>query len=483
LKIRSFGSVTLSNLTIVDNGGDGMFIENGIANGNLIDSVGTLTFGGYAVFQGNIGDGLEAKSNGNMTFANVTANNNGGQGLSLTALKPGVGVANVTITGLNSFSDNLDTGLDIDADGKVTIYNVTANDNVNNGVRISNTAAGMGVYIYGTNRFNRNGTNGLFVDSNGVIVIYNVTANENSDTGATLANDVDPLKPYNVVVTGSSAFNSNGTDGLEVTSFGAILASNLTANNNGTAVGVNGRGISLDNCLWDGAACDVVTLKPITLSGYLRTSENEEDGVYVSSLGAVTFSNILANGNGASGVVVDNSHDPLKQQNVTIKGVNFFNNNTASGLFVESYGIITTYNLTAIENGDHGAYLNNCLGAGAGFACTAPVVKGITLQGVNSFLGNFDNGLYFDASGSVALVRVTAEENGDSAGEDGIKGYAGGYLTLICANTINNGFGSGYDLTADSALYIKGYYSNFNGALDGEVYATLLTKTKPCTLP
>jgi hypothetical protein len=98
-------------------------------------------------------------------------------------------------------------------------------------------------------------------------------------------------------------------------------------------------------------------------------------------------------------------------------------------------------------------------------------------------LGNFDNGLYFDASGSVALVRVTAEENGDSAGEDGIKGYAGGNLSLICANTINNLFGSGYDLTADLGLYLKGYYSNFNGAADGEVYATLPTRTKPCALP
>jgi hypothetical protein len=482
LEIRSFGSISLANLISIGNGGDGAFIDNAIANAILVDSVGTIGFTGYSIFNDNTGDGLEAKSNGNISMSNVTADGNtGGQGISITADKTGTGVANVTISGTNSFSGNADAGLEINADGKVTLYNVTANNNVNNGVHIVDPTASMSVILYGTNRISENGTDGLVIDSNGPITIYSLTANENGGHGAHLFNNVNLLKPYNVTLAGSNTFNLNDTHGLYVTTYGSMLISNLTANGNGGGAAF-GSGAYLDNCSYNGSTCDVTVPKSITLSGYVRTSDNLDDGVYISSLGAVSLSNIIANGNNSNGVEVDNSYNPLVLQNITLKGNNFLNENTDSGLYVMSYGSISMSNLTANWNGENGAYLNNCDGSSPGFGCTALTVKGITLSGVNSFIGNQDNGLYFDATGSVSLARVTAEDNGSAAGEDGIKGYSGANITLTCSHTINNLFGSGYDLAAFATLSLKGFYSNFNALLDVGT-GTTVSKTKPCALP
>jgi hypothetical protein len=299
-----------------------------------------------------------------------------------------------------------------------------------------------------------------------------------NDLGAVLYNQDDPLKPYNVTLTRSNSFNGNDDEGLSIFSYGAILVNNLTANDNGF-VNTNGNGAFLDNCDWNGSACDtnLLTPKPVTINGTVNVSGNYLSGLYIDGPGAVTLSNIFADSNGDFGVAIYNGYNNAKPNNVTLKGTNTFTTNGADGLKIDSYGTIALSNVTANWNDGYGAYLDNFLSGGA------LVPKSITLTGVNSFIGNYMDGLYFDSLGSVALSRVTASENdfyANAYAGSRIKGFADGGITLTCANTFSNE-GSGYELDGfGSPIIINGIYSAYNGVADSAPSATI---KYPCLLP
>ena len=340
----------------------------------------------------------------------------------------------------------------------------------------------MGITLTGVNAFTYNGGSGLYANSAGAITVSNLTASYNQ-YGAGFYNDYDPLKPFNVTLTGNNSFNGNDDTGLDVATFGTILINNLTANDNGF-VNTSGYGAFLNNCIWDGSGCDTIVPKAITLTGSVNTNGNYDGGMYIDSIGAITMTNVSASGNGGYGAEIYNSYNNLKPMNVTLKGSNTFNDNSADGLYVYTYGVIALNNVTANWNGGSGAYLDNYRTRSIFGVSLAP--KAITLTGVSSFLGNYFDGLYIDSSGSVVLNRVNADWNDGAA-----NAYSGsgidvtahtGSITLVCGHTfLNEDFG--YSLNAMAGpVIIKGIYSYANGTGTGITTAPV-TITYPCALP
>ena len=70
--------------------------------------------------------------------------------------------------------------------GNVTLLNVIATGNGDEGVQISNTASSTAatVQVLGTNVFTGNNGDGLYIRSDGDITLNNITADGNNDDGA-----------------------------------------------------------------------------------------------------------------------------------------------------------------------------------------------------------------------------------------------------------------------------------------------------------
>ncbi len=531
LSILSFGAITVNNLNASGNtttgGNYGVTLDNQRTNFPTLtpqaDSIGTILLTGYGIFNNNDAGGLLVLSHGNVTLTNLTANDNGVGGVYVNAQKNTIGsklyVASVTITGVNYFAGNSGDGLYIEADGKIAVSNVNASRNTDDGAELRNlnaTDLGYGIVLSGTNNFVDNNDMGLVVDAKGNITVSNVTSLYNK-IGASLNNQFNNLKRYNITLSGTNSFNFNDSDGLFVDSYGVITTTNLTANGNGV-IDSSGNGVTLDNCNSSGPGiCIAITPVAVTLNGYVNTSNNFYRGLQIDSLGAITLSNAIANGNGNVGVRIDNKTNPLTNKaivrGVTLKGINIFNGNYSTGLFIKSYGAITLNSINASYNGDNtsgsgsGAYLENNFDRTPLNPEAAIIAKNITLTGVNSFIGNYTFGLKFNSNGIVTLTRISANGNDwDALNGDTGAGVSGSAksITLTCGHMYGNGAGlgahdlaPGYDLqvgllaagaapAVKGVLTIKGIYSSGNNELDARTLlagSTLTPIVQACALP
>jgi len=467
LKIFSRGVILLNNINANENN-YGAIIDNCGANftvtgGYEIDCDYTgkaLTLNGVNNFNGNSGYGLEALSGGAIKANNLTANENGSANSWYLGdpAAPTIGNAlleselGITLTGVNTFNDNTaGEGVTLYSDKAITASNLNANGNADRGAYVSGTVT---TTLTGVNTFNNNGGNGLTIsDSYGAVTVSNLTANGNtSGGGALIKNDYVTATPWNATLLGANWFNGNADYGLSIQTYGAVLLNNITANNN-----TSGNGLLVDN--HNGLA----TLpKPITLNG-VNNFNNNGSGINLQSIGIITLNNITANANtlGGGAYIQNDSATPATATSpgVFIKGSNSFSNNTAvgaTGLWIVSFGVITLNNINANNNGDYGALLTNFN--------TASVSKAVTITGVNNFNSNTNNyGLYIDASGSVILTRVTANNNGD----DGIWVITPKTITLTCGFAYNNTSNGIYlHSTGGGLVTVKGYYAFLNGAND-----------------
>ena len=84
LDIISDGAITVNNLTAWWNDGKGAYLDNCLWNSGLNKCTGSgnITLTGTNSFIGNTEDGLIADTHGNIILNNVTADNNGGTGVS-----------------------------------------------------------------------------------------------------------------------------------------------------------------------------------------------------------------------------------------------------------------------------------------------------------------------------------------------------------------------------------------------------------------
>jgi hypothetical protein len=505
LWIYSKGAVTLNSVTAINTvSAHGAYVDNK-DSGTAVPQNVTLT--GTNAFNDNNGHGLWVFSYGAITLNSTTVVGNGSAGATLdncfynytTDLCEALLPKNITLTGTNKFSDNTGGyGLEIDSRGAVFLNSVTAGGNASNGVDIDNCAYdytddGQGTYltcavlaqnvtISGTNVFSDNSGTGLYIRTAGGVSLSNITATVNSGSGVDLDNcrfvspncSVPGIKSFTLA--GTNNINSNTSTGLDITLTGAITVNNLTANGNGTS----GYGIGADllNAFTAGQF--------VKLTGTNTFNANRNEGLYIETQGAVSLNNVSANDSLQAGgaVIYNNDGGAGSPQNVTLTGVNNFNDNKYDGLDIYSYGVIAIHSVTANRNGipgsppvayAYGAYLDNCNWSGA---CTTVTPKAVILTGVNTFNDNTNRGLYVLSMGPISsATTLTASDNDTSYGAllDNEEPGALGGVSLLGVNTFNGNGITGLSvysygaitvskLTADDNLWDGAQLANYNAA-------------------
>jgi len=306
-------------------------------------------------------------------------------------------IPGITITGVNAFNGNVHMGLMALSDGQVSLQNIHAN---NNGWHNQaedpedNTVWGSGAYVL------------------------------SNDKGVTLA--------------GTNDFNGNWDSGLLIIAWEAVTVSNLNAHNNQHAWGAR-----LNNSHYAIHA-------NVTMTGYVNTSGNAEEGLNVITNGTVTLANVNSSGNGGAGAEIIADSGLSAPSNVTIGGLNYFlGNQGGSGLTIESDGLITLSSIEAQWNSQNGVYLNN-----TEYENWNPMpLAGVVMTGTNLLSNNGAIGLSIDGWGNLMLSNITADRNtitGVSASTDD-NSLASGIISITCGSMNGNGV-YGYYLQAGTIV-------------------------------
>lgn len=461
LNVSTFGDIIAYNLTSSNNSGHGARLNNqwfNTAVPTASESGGKITLYGSSVFNNNGDDGLNATSNGDFTSYNLTANDNVNDGAEITVNKTQpytysystrvrvkkkyvyvtsyatIYEANITLNGVNNFNgnDNGD-GLRASADGTITLYSITANNNGDEGAELTNTTDGLGIVLNEMNSFTNNNGAGLLITSAGAVTLNNITATLNTGNGVDVDNRTS-LAGLAVTLNGSNMFNDNAM-GLKVQSHGNITTNSISASGN------NGDGVHLDNCDVVSGKCSVTGAPYVYLYGPNYFSNNTGgDGLDVSTFGQIIAYNLIATNNGQDGARLKNqwfnsaSPTPVESSgSITLYGYNTFNNNGVDGLDVASSSDFTAYNTSANLNGDDGAVLSLNKTQPYTYSYSTRVKSGkkyiyvytyvnvtaanVTLYGVNNFNGNgTGDGLAVTTDGAITIYNLTANGNGQAAG-------------------------------------------------------------------
>lgn len=367
-------TVDLDDVKIGDSGDDAinvgnvaLIVKNSVISGNLDDAIigSALTSGliENTVSTDNKGGSYLISVAGNVTIRDSTFEMNdvglsvatGGAvdisdtSASLIAAVAGVDsglfikdASSVTLADVNA-SGNSNDGVALDdIVGAVSLTNVTANNNADDGVRV--TDAGGTTTFTEVNASDNGGDGFDFDDALGLVTVTDVTANNNTGDGVNWRDMEETMTFVNVMA------NDNGGTGLEGQNqiVGNATLTNVTANNNG------GGGVDIE-----GPSGDAL------LTG-VETNGNGSAGVLLQSPGAtVSVNAVVANGNSDYGVSVRDLDDAVS---------------------------LTT--VTAIDNGDSGVLVYS---ADDGLTATDITVA-----------GNVEAGIYFYASeGSISLSGVT----------------------------------------------------------------------------
>lgn len=214
------GPVTIRNVTASDNGEDGVLIRGNNHPVNVSDSQ----------LNGNAGDGLNVfSSSALVTVTNVTANENDEDGMELN-----VG-GDVEVSG-STASGNLGigfggNGIHVPTSGSVTVTDTTTDSNLNDGVGtdvasetgVSGLEGASEVTIVDSSS-SGNGDDGYELDASGTVTVTNSTTFENGDDGFDSTGD-------DVVISGARGAN-NGDRGFEIAAFGDISIVDSTAGDN-----------------------------------------------------------------------------------------------------------------------------------------------------------------------------------------------------------------------------------------------------------
>jgi hypothetical protein len=461
LTIEGAGVVVVNSLTASGNTTNGVYVDNchlDSTNSFCGTTYKKITFTGTSIVSGNHQYGVYLDTAGPVSMNNITASNNSVAGVYFDSCRLFGGavctlnVNTFTLTGTNNISSNQNVGLDVTNSGGITINSLTASGNgaggFGSGAVLDNSdAAAAMVKFTGTNVFNANYSGGLFIDSKGAVTLNSITASNNTHAGGVVINNDlgGNGSPQNVTLTGTNKFNDNYYSGLIVNSYGAIAIANVTANGNGMPAVTLASGVVLDNCRSTGVACTAITPKNVTLTGMNTFNDNTERGLYIHSLGAISSAtSLIVTGNDANdGAQLDNDEvgpgTVVAVGGVTLSGVNTFNDNDGKGLWVRSRGAITISNLIANENTSAGAQLSNINSA---------TPMNVTLNYYVKVNGNLSGGLDVDSDGVISLINITAQDNSGGTGIELTNYTEGKGVTISGTNLVTNSGWYGVQVTS-----------------------------------
>jgi hypothetical protein len=374
------------------------------------------------------------------------------------------------------FDQNKGSGLSAVAEGNLTLNNVSANLNnlvpgskgadlvsVNGNITLQDTQ--------GPNQFSFNSNTGLTGSAfAGAISVSGVMASFNSTGSGIVLNNVNAAATKTVTAQKILA-EHNTVDGLSVKSKGNVTLNGVQANYNG-----NGYGVNIDNCgkpapcEGSGSVSLLATLGPNSMS-------YNKYGLWIESAGTVLVKSTTASNNttalsGVSGVWIQNYYTLGKT--VTVNQGNF-NANAGTGLYIQSWGVITLNNIGASYNtgpsGD-GLFIHNDA------AGVAPAINILSTLGNNQFIGNSRWGLWVTSHGNIVLNKVIASDNGLVGPYSGALLFTAGASSVsITCSAFNHNAKWGLELTMGTGvLTFKGVAANHNMA-GGNIEYSLGGKT------
>ncbi|MFN3492045.1 MAG: beta strand repeat-containing protein, partial [Anaerolineales bacterium] len=184
LQIQAAGTVTINNITAnANSGGMGVEINNTFLGDTMPKAV---KFTGTNYFNNNGSTGLYISSHGTVTLNNINANENLSSGVYINGSAASGNTAHVTLTGKNQINNNGSINIFVLTKGNITISNLTANQSASGqGAYLYNDYVGTinGVTISGVNSFTNNSLGGLVIYSNGAVTMSKITADGNGGAG------------------------------------------------------------------------------------------------------------------------------------------------------------------------------------------------------------------------------------------------------------------------------------------------------------
>ena len=338
LRVVTTGNISGSgSLTAGSNGQYGVLLRND-------SKTGSVSLAGTLVANSNMLEGLRVFSNGNINIAaDLTASNNSRYGVYVdNTTSTTTGVGNVTFSGTNTFNGNDRNGLHVLSNGAVSLANLTADNNgtggvfrAGYGVYVDNTTGSAGVNIGGSNSFNGNYSTGLVVLTNGTIVANNLSASNNSQTGNSRSDygyGAYLDSSASVKLTGASLFNSNYASGLLVNSKQDVTLNSITAGSS-AATGNGAHGIL------------VISGSTVSLTGSNNLIGNLLDGAHITAVGSSTIYNPNAALNGGNGIYMETT-----QGNTSLR-CGYSGNNGAYGVYAVGNIVLSLYGMDLNGNG------------------------------------------------------------------------------------------------------------------------------------
>lgn len=284
--------------------------------------------------------------------------------------------------------------------GAVIFNRVKANNNINGGAWIDNTAGTAGVTITNSS-FDYNDVSAVLPDLLGLTIKTKGT----------------------VSIDGISVSHNTGVSAaaLYVSTPGTLTIKNSVVNNNPDSMGIQNDILAVSS----GA---------ITLSNVFSNFNNQGIGLFTK--GNITLTGVHADINDYQGAIIDTCAENmtgactwLGSGVVTIKDSTFYDNGSSLiGLSVVSRGAITLTNVDASEN-DGGVNTNGA----TLYAHYSQLVSPVTITN-STFSGNGNNGLVVYTKGAITLTKVKAVDNLNGHGAELNNTYDG-----VASNVTVNG--------------------------------------------
>ena len=139
----------------------------------------------------------------------------------------------------------------------------------------------------------------------------------------------------NVTISGVAITNNNGWQGVNITTNGITLISNLETQSNG-----------LEGLWVDGYGY----LKGVTLNNIL-VQYNGSNGIYVDAIGKLTLNGVRSWFNDGSGAFLQSYHNP-----VSISASSFMSNGEYGAEVIHGSGLFTNLGSIYLGNGDYNLY-------------------------------------------------------------------------------------------------------------------------------
>lgn len=409
--------VDLRNVVTNNNGDDGVNIDDDVNDGNINNEVNQDPLTGTIITLIDItasnngdpnpnvqtGDGIEVRvTDATVSLTNVTANSNGDDGVDIDQSALSIVVAD------SQANSNADDGFDFDDAKAIQVDDSGADQNGSDGIDIYNDEDEVDSLEVSITNFQANGNEeGIEIDNARMTSITGSTTNNNTGTdkeGLNINNDdlagLDPPVVSSVSVINHIA-NNNAGDGIFIGATNSISVSGGQANNNAD------EGLEIDNGDFDQSVISDVDITNIKANG---NGENCScDGIEINNLTDVTISGVTTDNNAQDGIDIEDSSTVLIQ-NSSARG------NAQDGLEIDVLESFQGSNITSTGNA-----IGLLFEPKAVFADPVEYIGDITLT--RSIVSNNGDGILFTRAGPSKNISISSSDlSGNTTWGAGILG-------------------------------------------------------------